>query len=173
MSASSAWRHWLVTFAAWLQRFRYLKFGVVGASGTVVNIAVLYLAQQHVFNGIEDPKLRLALSLALAILIATMNNFTWNRLWTWADRPQLPVADGTDGYTRPLAIRLFIQFGRYCIASWFGMAFQFGATIWLSHSMDYRIANVISIIAASVINFLANDRWTFRADATRRSSPGK
>jgi dolichol-phosphate mannosyltransferase len=28
--------------------------------------------------------------------------------------------------------------------------------------MDYRIANVIAILAASVSNFLANDRWTFR-----------
>jgi putative flippase GtrA len=28
--------------------------------------------------------------------------------------------------------------------------------------MDYRIANVIAIVAASVSNFLANDRWTFK-----------
>jgi putative flippase GtrA len=28
--------------------------------------------------------------------------------------------------------------------------------------MDYRLANIVSIVLASVINFLANDRWTFR-----------
>jgi dolichol-phosphate mannosyltransferase len=28
--------------------------------------------------------------------------------------------------------------------------------------MDYRLANIIAIVAASVSNFLANDRWTFR-----------
>jgi dolichol-phosphate mannosyltransferase len=28
--------------------------------------------------------------------------------------------------------------------------------------MDYRLANIVAILAASVSNFLANDRWTFR-----------
>ena len=172
MSDSMTRKHWLVTFAAWLQRFRYLKFGLVGASGTVVNIAVLYLAQQYVFNGIEAPKLRLALSLALAILIATMNNFTWNRLWTWADRGEVLACD-LGAPQEPLPKRLAIQFGRYCMASWFGMAFQFGVTIWLSHYMADWAANITSIVLASVINFLANDRWTFRANAKRRPPPGK
>ena len=30
--------------------------------------------------------------------------------------------------------------------------------------MDYRLANIVAIVAASVSNFLANDRWTFRRD---------
>ncbi|MEY4156747.1 MAG: hypothetical protein RJB64_1468, partial [Pseudomonadota bacterium] len=29
-----------------MSRWRYLKFGVVGASGTLVNLLVLYLAQE-------------------------------------------------------------------------------------------------------------------------------
>jgi putative flippase GtrA len=28
--------------------------------------------------------------------------------------------------------------------------------------MDYRLANITAIVAASVSNYLANDRWTFR-----------
>ncbi len=145
----------------WLKRFRYVKFGIVGASGTVVNIAVLYLAQEYLFYGIDPAKLRLSISLALAIFIATLNNFTWNRLWTWADRRAV-LAAAEPAAPKPLLQRLAAQFGRYCAASWFGMALQFGMTIWLSHSMDYRLANILSILAASVINFLANDRWTFR-----------
>ena len=35
-------------------------------------------------------------------------------------------------------------------------------TLWLSHSLHYMVANVIAIVIASVRNFLANDRWTFR-----------
>ena len=151
----------MVTLMAWLAKFRYLKFGIVGASGTVVNIAVLYGAQTWLFDAIQPEKVRLGLSLALAILIATLSNFTWNRLWTWADRREaLSIEMGAP--REPLPKRLVVQFGRYCMASWFGMAFQFGATIWLAQQMDYRLANVISIVLASVINFLANDRWTFR-----------
>jgi putative flippase GtrA len=157
-----------IALAQWLQKFRYIKFGIVGASGTVVNIAVLYLAQNYVFDWIGPEKIRLAASLALAILIATLNNFTWNRLWTWADRREaLAIEMGAP--KAPLSKRLAVQFGRYCMASWFGMAFQFGATIWLAQYMDYRLANIASIVAASVINFLANDRWTFRLKRARHS----
>ncbi|OYU41956.1 MAG: polysaccharide synthesis protein GtrA [Burkholderiales bacterium PBB4] len=151
----------VLNLLAWLSQFRYFKFGIVGASGTVVNIAVLKIAQTYIFNGIESAKIQLALSLILAIFVATLSNFTWNRLWTWADRQDALAVDlGAPKAPRPE--RLTIQFGRYCAASWFGMAFQFVVTIWLSHYMVDWLANVISIVAASVINFLANDRWTFK-----------
>ena len=145
----------------WLQRFRYVKFGVVGASGTVVNLAVLYLAKTYLFDHVEPDKLRLTLSLVVAIFIATVSNFTWNRLWTWGERrTALDIDLGAPKEPRPK--RLLVQFGRYCMASWFGMAFQLGMTIWLSHYMADWLANVASIVAASVINFLANDWWTFK-----------
>ena len=147
--------------ARWLQKFRYIKFGIVGASGTVVNIAVLYLAKTYLFHDVEPEKLRLGISLALAIFIATLSNFTWNRLWTWADRREA-IARDMGAPQEPLPKRLVVQFGRYCMASWFGMAFQFVVTIWLSHHMVDWAANITSIVLASVINFLANDRWTFR-----------
>ena len=69
-----------------MERYRYIKFGIVGASGTVVNLVVLYLGHEYLFNHIEADYKRPYLSLALAIFLATINNFTWNRLWTWRDR---------------------------------------------------------------------------------------
>ena len=161
MSGAISLQQRVLSLLAWLNQFRYIKFGIVGASGTVVNIAVLKIAQTTIFNGIESPKVQLGLSLVLAIFIATLSNFTWNRLWTWADR-QEALAQDLGAPKAPLPERLTIQFGRYCAASWFGMAFQFVVTIWLSHYMVDWLANVISIVAASVINFLANDRWTFK-----------
>ncbi len=142
---------WLVEF---LQRFRYVKFGLVGASGTFVNMVVLYLAQEHLLRAIAQPRSRLYASLALAIAIATINNFTWNRLWTWSDRTRSPQ-------TRSVA--LAHQFARYALASWLGIALQYLLTLWLSNWLHYLLANVIAILAASISNFLANDRWTFRA----------
>jgi putative flippase GtrA len=162
----------------WLQRIRYVKFGLVGASGTVINLAVLWVAQHALFAGVTaqtwptlarlgqvlgmaPDKLNLLFALPLAILVATISNFTWNRLWTWGERRNALDADlGAPQEPRPK--RLVVQFGRYCLASWFGMVFQFAATIWLAHSMHALAANVLSIVAASVINFLANDWWTFR-----------
>jgi dolichol-phosphate mannosyltransferase len=56
---------------------------------------------------------------------------------------------------------LVIEFGQYVGASTFGSALQYVLTLLLSSTMDYRLANIIAILAASMSNFLANDRWTF------------
>ena len=59
------------------------------------------------------------------------------------------------------------QLGRYTLASWFGIALQYGLTLWLSQTLHYMLANVIAIVIASVSNFLANDRWTFNRRSSR------
>ena len=64
-------------------RIRFSKFATVGASGTLLNLGMLYLGQEYLFAWIQRDGLRLNVSLALAIFCATVNNFGWNRGWTW------------------------------------------------------------------------------------------
>ena len=90
----------------------------------------------------------------VAIAVATLNNFSWNRLWTWADRRADASEQAAPGFSQQLV--------KYALASWFGIALQYGLTLWLAHSLHYLLANVIAIVIASVSNFLANDRWTFK-----------
>jgi len=145
---------------AWIERYRYLKFGIVGASGTVVNLTVLHFGHEYVFTTIEAAYQKPYISLAFAILIATINNFTWNRLWTWSDRVKTLEAEEAQGR---VSLRvLAMEFGQYATASGFGSALQYVLTLLLSGVMDYRLANITAIVAASVSNYLANDRWTFR-----------
>ena len=138
-------------FIGWLLRHRYIKFGTVGASGMVVNLSVLYLAQERLFTFIEPPSMRLNLSLAVAIFFATINNFTWNRIWTWADRKHHNAERST-----------VLQFAQYAVACWLGIALQVAFTKILALSLHYLIANLIAIVLASIFNFLVNDLWTFR-----------
>jgi dolichol-phosphate mannosyltransferase len=128
---------------------RFLKFGTVGASGTVVNIGVLYLAQEFLFNTVQTTEIRLNLSLALAIFLATLNNFFWNRLWTWADRKQYHH------------LSLPAQFGQYSLACSLSIILQIVFTNLLAPHFYYQIANLIAIGVTSVLNFLLNDIWTF------------
>jgi putative flippase GtrA len=159
MSQASALQKLILWGLGWLERYRYLKFGIVGASGTVVNLLVLHFGHEYLFNALEAAYKKPYFSLALAIALATLNNFTWNRLWTWSDRVKTLEA----GEAQPVSIRLLgKEFSQYVTASAFGSALQYVLTLLLSGSMDYRIANVIAIVAASVSNFLANDRWTFK-----------
>lgn len=145
---------------AWIERYRYIKFGIVGASGTVVNLVMLHLGHEYLFNAIEAGYQKPYLSLALAISIATLNNFTWNRLWTWSDRVRTMEAE--EHVPLPSLRLIGKEFGQYATASAFGSALQYVLTLLLSSTMDYRVANLIAIAAASVSNFLANDRWTFK-----------
>jgi len=131
-------------------KFRFLKFGTVGASGTFVNLGVLYIGQEFVFRAIAQPEMRLNFSLAGAILVATINNFTWNRIWTWQDRP------------RNQGGSVLVQFGQYALACWVGILLQVVFTKILVVYLHYLVANLIAIVFASVFNFIVNDLWTFR-----------
>lgn len=142
---------------------RFLKFGTVGASGTVVNIGVLYFAQEHIFNAVQQTEIKLNLSLVLAIFLATLNNFFWNRLWTWSDR--------TEHHHRPW----LAQFGQYTLACWLSIALQVVFTNLLAPHFYYQIANLIAIGLTSVLNFVLNDIWTFGRIKllTKTSTPSK
>lgn len=139
--------------------WRFLKFGVVGASGTVVNLGLLYYAREYLFVDVQSPELRLNLSLALAIFFATLNNFCWNRAWTWADRKQ--------HYGRPIAV----QFGQYMLSCWLSIALQAVFTNLLAVHFYYLVANLIAIGMTSVLNFVLNDIWTFGRLKLLRSQP--
>lgn len=162
MSESSVLQRGVLTLLRWLESYRYIKFGIVGASGTVVNLVVLHLGHEYLFTAIEPVGSKPYASLALAITIATLNNFTWNRLWTWSDRVKAEALALHTDPDHPGAGQLGRELGKYAAASGFGSALQYGLTLLLSGTLDYRLANVIAIVIASVSNFLANDKWTFK-----------
>lgn len=162
MSEASTLQRTVLALLRWLEKFRYLKFGIVGASGTVVNLVVLYLGHEYLFAAWEPPGSKPYASLALAITLATINNFTWNRLWTWSDRVKAQAAAQSERTEPPRLSQLTKEFGKYAAASGFGSALQYVLTLALTGYMDYRVANVIAIVIASVSNFLANDKWTFK-----------
>ena len=135
--------------------WRFIKFGLVGASGTVINIAVLFLAQEVLFKSIADFHSRLNYSIALAITLATINNFYWNRRLTWRDRKR------DDSHSA-----LFLFF-KYVMAAGLSIAVQTLLTKWLALYLHYILANIAAIVLASLCNFVANDRMTFR----RRPKP--
>ena len=140
-----------------MAHWRFIKFGLVGASGTVINIAVLYLAQEHLLRYIVDFHARLNYSIALAITVATINNFYWNRRLTWRDRQ------------RNLGQSVIVLFFKYVTAAALSIVIQSLLTKWLALYLHYIVANLIAIALASVVNFVANDRLTFRRQ--RAKSP--
>ena len=62
---------------------RFLRFGLVGASGVVVNMAALIFLT-------EKLKINYAVSSLAAIELSILSNFALNNAWTWADRRTKP-----------------------------------------------------------------------------------
>ncbi|MCL7393818.1 MAG: GtrA family protein [Thaumarchaeota archaeon] len=71
----------------WVRRkifsITFLKFGVVGASGVVVNYGVSYACY---IAGLSD-----IISLAIGVETAIISNFIWNDLWTFRNRRTLKL----------------------------------------------------------------------------------
>ena len=133
-----------------MARWRFIKFGAVGASGTVINIAVLYACQEFLFLQIADFHARLNYSIAIAIMLATISNFYLNRRLTWRDR-QYEASAG-----------VMVLFFKYVAAAGVSIAIQSVMTKSLSLYLHYIVANLVAIGVSSIFNFVANDRLTFR-----------
>jgi dolichol-phosphate mannosyltransferase len=138
-----------------VMKHRFPKFAVVGFSGTLVNLAVLYACQEILLRSVSPEQRRLNLSLGAAIFLATINNYLWNRYWTWRDRK---------GRTK---YGFFVQMGQYFLASWLSIVLQFVLTKLAAVWVHYLVANVIAIAFAAIVTYLLNDTWTF---ATRKPS---
>lgn len=141
-------------FGSWVLKHRFVKFGIVGFSGIFVNLGVLYIAQEYLFQAVTSPGLRLNLSLATAIFVATLNNFIWNRAWTWGDRRS------------DIQTHVMIQFIQYCAACWLAILLQFILTNFLAAFMHYMLANFTAIGISAFLNYVINHTWTFRKSAS-------
>ena len=133
-----------------MAHWRFAKFGAVGASGTVINIAVLYACQEFLLLRIADFSSRLNYSIAIAITLATISNFYFNRRLTWRDR-QHEASPG-----------VMLLFVKYVAAAGVSIAIQSLMTKSLSVYLHYIVANLVAIGVSSIFNFVANDRLTFR-----------
>ena len=128
----------------WLQLF---QFGVVGVSGYVINIAVFALLTQALdVNHI--------LAAVGAFCVAVTNNFWWNRHWTFKAR------SGHAGF----------QAARFFAVS--VVAFLFAAALLeLQVSLlgvPELLAQAISIVLATPLNFVGNKMWSFGRSVPRR-----
>jgi dolichol-phosphate mannosyltransferase len=133
--------------ASWRQ---LLKFGVVGGSGYLVNLAVFALLAGAL--GVHY-----ALASIAAFCVAVSSNFFWNRHWTFSPG---------DGRAAFQAARFFtISIAALLINLAVLQALVAGA------SVGKLTAQAIAVAVAMPFNFLGNKLWTF-ADRGREASEG-
>jgi dolichol-phosphate mannosyltransferase len=123
--------------ASWLQ---LLKFGLVGGSGYLINLAVFAVLS-------EDLGLHHAIAAVGSFCVAVSSNFFWNRHWTFR------AGDGHAGFQ---AARFFaVSVGALLINLVALEALVAGA------ELGDLSAQAIAVAIAMPFNFVGNKLWTF------------
>jgi putative flippase GtrA len=122
---------------SWLQLF---KFGLVGASGYLINLAVFSVLA----DGFGLHHIAAAIG---AFCVALANNFLWNRHWTFES------GDGHPGF----------QAARFFAVSVAALAINLAVLELLvsGTSLGGLPSQAIAVAVAMPFNFLGNKLWTF------------
>ncbi len=121
--------------------FQLVRFGLVGASGYVVNLVVFAFAVHSLTVGYR-------VAAVCAFVVSVLNNFWWNRHWTFAAR------DGHAGF----------QAARFFLVSLVAFGFSYGVLVALVEGADLPkvLAQALAIVAATPLNFLGQKLWSFQ-----------
>ncbi|HSR93756.1 MAG TPA: GtrA family protein [Solirubrobacterales bacterium] len=122
--------------ASWLQ---LLKFGIVGGSGYLINLAV--------FSVLTDFSLHRVIAAIGAFCVAVANNFLWNRYWTFGPGDGHPAFQAARFFAVSLAALLINLAVLEALVT--------------GTSLGDLTSQAIAVAVAMPFSFLGNKLWTF------------
>jgi len=125
---------------------RWMKFNLVGAAGIGVQLGALALLTR----GLD---MNYLWATALAVEFTVLHNFAWHERFTWSDR--------SSGQLRDAWLRLW-RFSLSVGITSIGGNLLFMFCLAGLARLPALPANLTSIAACSLLNFLVADRWVFR-----------
>jgi putative flippase GtrA len=124
----------------------WIKFNVVGVLGFALQSGVLFLFTH------TAPQINYLAATAAAVELAVLHNFVWHQRWTWRDRPSATMRE-----TLFRLMKFNISNGLFSI---FGNLFFM--SILVGHfGLPISPANLISLAACSICNFILADQIAF------------
>jgi len=124
---------------------QFLKFGVVGASGFIVNLVIFTLLQRLIPNHAATGPYMVIYS--IAFLSGGVSNYFLNRAWTFRSTGHV----GREGLS-------FMTVS--VLALIVGLSVSAVVAPWLGHGHKTWF---VSTLCAIVVNFFVNKYWTFRS----------
>jgi len=123
----------------WLQ---LIRFGVVGASGFIVNTVTYALCLKAI--GLDYK-----IALPIAYLAGVINNFTWNSRWTFTHKRESHTA---------------IQGMKFLVVSTIAFGVNYGLNVGFVHwtTLGKVPIEIISNILVTPVNFLGQKLWSFK-----------
>ncbi len=140
------------------ERKRFIKFALVGLTGTVVDFGVMNLLRLVV-------GLPLVWAQGISFVAAVINNFLWNRLWTY---PESRDKGATWQLIQFFLINVIGIAIRTPLISWLDQLIlrfinQLNMNISIeNYVISQNLALAVSISIVMLWNYFANRYWTFR-----------
>jgi putative flippase GtrA len=132
---------------------QFVKFGVVGASGFIVNLVIFTLLQRVVPD--HTGPLQYNVIYSIAFLSGGVSNYFLNRAWTFRSTGHVGKEGLSFMAVSVIALIVGLTFGNV-IAPWpvpfSDHPFGHGHLTWF-----------LSTVAGIVVNFFVNKYWTFRS----------
>lgn len=119
---------------------QFIKFGIVGASGLIVNFVVAHALQ-------KTTPLSWFADFAVGFMLGGVSNYTLNRIWTFRSHRN-PIIEGIQFLT---VSAVALVAGKLVFAAADRMGFSHFTTTWF-----------LATLAGTFINFFLNKYWTFR-----------
>ena len=122
--------------------YKFLKFGVVGFSGVLVDYGITYVAKEWF-------KVQKYIANALGFMVAASTNYFLNRIWTFHS-------------TNP---EILEEYGKFIFISLIGLAVN-TLVLWLlvsKRNMNFYVSKLFAIGVVTIWNFGANYVYTFAA----------
>jgi putative flippase GtrA len=127
---------------------RFLRFLVVGLSGTLIDFSILWL-----LRSLGLPTL---IANTLSFSAGVFNNYTWNRLWTFRDALQ-------EDWSRQLAQFTFISLIGLLLNNLIVLALEAVLRPSLAQpGLSLLLAKCVATGLVVFWNYFANRMWTFR-----------
>lgn len=119
---------------------KFIKFGIVGFSGMIVDFGITFLCK-------EKLKIQKYVSNALGFSVAATSNWLLNRIWTFtSDNPQI-----------------LAEYLRFFAVSVIGLGIN-TLILWLltdKAKLNFYLSKIGAIGVTTIWNFLANNYFTF------------
>jgi len=125
---------------------RWLAFSSVGAMGFAVQLGMLLLLTGWL-------GFHYLIATVLAVELAIVHNFLWHERWTWSDRGRLSRRRQLGRLLRFNAGTSVTSLGGNLLLMW---------ALVSMFEVHYALANVMSVLSLSIVNFLFCDRLVFR-----------
>ncbi len=127
---------------------RFIRFATVGAVGMVVDLSIL-----NALVRLAGWPLLYANSVSFST--AVLNNFTWNRIWTFPESRSRPIRTQLPQFALVNIIGLIIN-------NFVLLTIYHFIKAWIPSPWNYNLAKMFAIGVVLFWNFGANRLWTYR-----------